>query len=81
MKKLTFTVKRGKSIGTVLTPHRHGDGFFVVSMTRFKDDYIRVKDESDLSDWINKGFSVRMSDQGCSPSLIAPASIVVAEYH
>ena len=79
MKKLRATVKRGKAIGTILTPHRHSDGTYVVSMTRFEKDYIRVASEADLPDWIAKGYRVRMSNSSVpnhkSPSLIAPASI------
>ena len=62
MKKLLATVKRGKAIGTVLTPHRHSDGAYVVSMTRFEKDYIRVPLEADLPDWLAKGYRVRMSN-------------------
>jgi hypothetical protein len=80
MKKLSYTVTRGKALGTVLTPHRHGDGSFVISMTRFEKDYIRVKDESELVDWIGRGYRVRMSEAGnprSAASLIAPRSIAV----
>lgn len=79
MKKLQATVKRGQSIGTILTPHRHSDGKYVVSMTRFENDYIRVASEAELPDWLAKGYRVRMSnplvENHKSPSLIAPASI------
>jgi hypothetical protein len=79
VKKLQATVKRGKAIGTVLTPHRHSDGMYVVSLTRFEKDYIRVASEAELPDWLAKGYRIRMSnplvDSHRSPSLIAPASI------
>jgi len=75
--KLRSIVKRGKATGTVLTPHRHADGNFVVSKTRFEKDYIRVANEGDLPQWLTKGYRIRMSNPGASPapSLIAPASI------
>ena len=83
MKKIRYVVKRGRSVGTVLTPHLHEDNHFVVSFTRYAKDYQRVKDEKDLPDWIAKGFSVRMSNPSVkshrSPSLIAPASIETYE--
>jgi hypothetical protein len=77
MQKLTYTVTRGKAAGTVLTPHLHSDGSFVVSKTRFEKDYTRVNQESDLPAWVTQGYSVRMSNPsaGCPPSLIAPKSI------
>jgi hypothetical protein len=79
--KLQETVKRGKAIGTTLTPHRHDDGCFVVSMTRFEKDYIRVPSEADLPAWVAKGYRVRMSNplvpEHKAASLIAPASITV----
>lgn len=79
MKQLQATVKRGAAIGTILTPHRHSDGTYVVSMTRFEKDYIRVASEEELPAWLAKGYRVRMSNLSVanhkSPSLIAPASI------
>jgi hypothetical protein len=84
MKKLSYTVKRGKALGMILTPHRHGDGYFVVSMTRFEKDYIRVQHESELHEWIGRGYRVRMSEPGnprSAASLIAPASITVVDTH
>lgn len=79
MNKLRYTVKRGKAAGTVLTPHLHEGGHFVVSKTRFKVDYIYERDEARLVEWIAKGYSVRMSKPDSkthrSPSLISPGSI------
>ncbi len=83
MKKIRFTVKRGRSVGAILSPHLHEDKHFVVSPTRFEKDYVRVKNEAELLDWIAKGYSVRMSNPDVkshrSPSLISPGSIEVYE--
>ena len=83
MQKLYSVVKRGKAIGTELTPHCHADGKFVVSRTRFEKDYIRVEKEEDLPDWIKQGYKVRMSSlvvkNHKSPSLIVPDSILIRE--
>lgn len=71
-------VRRGAKEGTLLHPHRHRDGCFVVSKTRFEKDYIRVPEEADLVDWLEKGYSLRMSnaDGGVKqPSLIEPRKI------
>lgn len=81
MAHLHAAVKRGKAIGTILTPHVHEDGLYVVSPTRFEKDYVRVSRETDLAALIKKGYKLRMSNPSVknhrSPSLIAPASIVV----
>ncbi len=83
MRKLRYVVKRGRSVGTILTPHLHEDNHYVVSLTRFEKDYQRVKDEKDLPEWVSKGYSVRMSNPSVkshrSSSLIAPASIDIYE--
>ena len=71
-------VKRGANVGALLFPHRHIDGAFVVSMTRFERDYVRVRFESDILGWLEKGDKLRMSnlDSGITaPSLIEPKSI------
>lgn len=76
---LRYIVKRGRGTGTVLTPHKHEDGAFVVSPTRFEADYIRVTSINDVIVWLSKGYSVRMSNLSSSthraPSLISPSSI------
>lgn len=78
MKKIRCVVRRGRAVGTVLTPHRYQDGHYVVSHTRFKADQIEVFEEATLPDWVSKGYSVRMSGEASpSPSLIAPASIEI----
>lgn len=71
-------VSRGTNAGTLLFPHRHGDGQFVVSPTRFEKDYERVAKESELLAWLERGYSLRMSNPEAGitgPSLIAPANI------
>jgi hypothetical protein len=81
MAHLYAVVKRGKAVGTILTPHVHEDGLFVVSTTRFDKDYVRVPREADLPALIKKGYKLRMSNPSVknhrSPSLVAPASIIV----
>lgn len=83
MKKIRYTVKRGRSVGAILSPHLHEDKHFVVSPSRFEKDYVRVKSEAELLDWIAKGYGVRMSNPDIqshrSPSLISPGSVEVYE--
>lgn len=76
MATLSSKVKRGPATGTVLYPHKHKDGCFVVSRTRFKRDYIRIANETELESWVARGLSLRMSCPGRAASLIAPGSIV-----
>lgn len=72
-------VIRGAEPGVVLTPHKHDDGKYVASLTRFEDDYIRVETVRELKILADNGFSVRMSNPDTknhrSPSLIIPSSI------
>jgi hypothetical protein len=71
----TYTVRHGEEQGVVLRPHLYSDGFFVVSMTRFARDQIKVPRHEPLRGWLQKGYSVRMSAPGVSPRLISPASV------
>ena len=71
-------VARGAQAGIRLLPHKHRDGSYVVSMTRFERDDIRVTDGADLIGWLEKGYRLRMSNKDCgvpSPSLIEPGAI------
>ena len=83
MKRIRFTVKRGRSLDTVLSPHLHEDNHFVVSLSRFKKYYVRVKNEDELIDWVKKGYSIRMSNPDVkshrASSLISPGSIEIYE--
>jgi len=75
--RLHAFVDRGKNRGTLLFPHKHGDGKFVVSPTRFERDYKRVS-EAEILGWLEKGLALRMSnpEQGIhAPSLVTPKSI------
>lgn len=71
-------VSRGPKTGTILYPHKHRDGTYVVSMTRFKKDYKPVADHRDLLAWLEKGYRLRMSNKAGgvpTPSLIEPGAI------
>jgi hypothetical protein len=80
--EISYKVSRGLGSGTVLHPHRHDDGMYVASKTRFERDYIRVATVGELLILIGNGFSIRMSCPGskthAAPSLISPSSISVA---
>ncbi|MGV1758854.1 hypothetical protein ACQZ6F_19220 [Rhizobium sp. A22-96] len=71
-------VSRGANKGQIIFPHVHQGGTYVVSKTRFEDDYIHVSDPSEILSWLEKGYGLRMSnpEEGVTaPSLIAPQSI------
>lgn len=77
---LTATVSRGSHAGKTLYPHRHQDGMFVVSPDRFERNYVRVRTPTEIKRYLDRGFSLRMSNpaEGInSASLIAPASIQI----
>lgn len=70
-------VSRGKDKGKLVFAHCHEDGLYVVSKTRFKRDYIRVK-ASDILEYLLKGYGLRMSNPATSivgPRLFKPKSI------
>lgn len=78
--EITAKVVRGKNAGTLLYPHLHKDGMFVVSKTRFERDYIRLADLHEVASYIADGYKVRMSNltEGVTASsLIAPSAISV----
>ena len=72
---------RGATKGQILVPHKNQRGkyagAYIVSMTRFEDDYIPVHNPDELKNYVTKGYSVRMSprDRAGAPNLIKPESI------
>lgn len=77
-RQLHAFVSRGARLGELLFPHKHDDGCYVVSKTRFEDDYVRLANETEILPWLEKGYGLRMSnpDKGITaPSLISPESI------
>lgn len=75
--KIKFIVKRGRNVGLALFPHFYEGGYYIVSISRFKKDYVRVSKTEDLIPFLEKGFKVRMSntENGTKPSLIGLDSI------
>ncbi|MGB3875147.1 MAG: hypothetical protein WA980_04785 [Shinella zoogloeoides] len=71
-------VSRGANAGELLFPHQHEDGTYVVSKTRFEDDYVRLIRAVEILPWLEKGYGLRMSNPAKgikAPSLIMPESI------
>lgn len=81
--RMQSQVVRGANAGTLLTPHRYADGTYVVSKTRFKEDYVYVHNLSEVSQYLSRGYKLRMSNQGIksckAPSLISTASIRITD--
>lgn len=76
--KIQARVSRGESKGEIVTPHRHADGTYVVSPSRFARDYIRVSTLEDVAAHVRRGLKCRMSSpRAKTPRLIAPASITI----
>jgi hypothetical protein len=70
-----YTVTRGANAGTTLRPHVE-NGCYIVSRSRFRQDYTFVPAHEPLEPYLRKGYSPRMSQgPGMPASLIAPASI------
>jgi hypothetical protein len=74
--KITYTVKRGKNVSTILTPHRYADGTFLAHKTNSRNDPEgkRVSTEAELIELIANGYHVRMSniEAGHPPSTVRP---------
>ena len=74
--KIAYTVKRGKNVGIVLTPHRYEDGMFLAYKTNSRNDPDgrRVRTEAELVELITRGYHVRMSNMGAGhpPSTVRP---------
>ena len=71
-------VRRGKK-STILIPHIHGDGCYIVSESRYEKDHIRIRSIDEVKEFLGRGYSLRMSNPEVATPighLIAPASIV-----
>lgn len=65
--EISAKVIRGENAGTLLYPHLHKDGMFVVSKTRFERDYIRLADLHEVATYIADGYKVRIRSKSIKP--------------
>ncbi|MCB9845502.1 MAG: hypothetical protein H6811_05920 [Phycisphaeraceae bacterium] len=83
MLTLRSTVARGKDKGIHLWPHRHDDGQYVASPTKFESDYIRVPTIDGLIVHYRQGLKIRMSNPNerprSGPSLIDPQNLEIVD--
>ena len=74
---ILYKTKHGKLEGVIQRPHKHENGQYVVSKTRFKEDYIYVDTLEDIKKYLEQGYKVRVSSQShkTGPSLISVNSL------
>jgi len=70
---LTYTVRFGEDLGIELRPHRFKQGYRASKTKEGPHDHVPT--ERDLIPYMQRGWSVRMSAPGHSPSLISPNSL------
>ncbi|MBO1519549.1 hypothetical protein [Oceanisphaera pacifica] len=74
MGKLKAYKSRGEYKGEPIYPHKHKDGTYVASPSRFEVDYVYVDTEDELEALVRSGLGARMS----SPDIKQAASLISA---
>lgn len=79
--KIEYVTKSGKLKGKIQIPHLHKNNKYVVSKTRYSDDYVYVDSYGEVIDHLKKGLKVRVSNKkfGSAPSLVNLKSLVITE--
>lgn len=77
--EVTAQISRGINKGKQLLPHRYADDKYVVSETRFEEDYIRVDNMDEAINLIKDGYKLRMFAPELTEGarLISPGSIEI----
>ena len=75
MNKLKAYKSRGEYKGESIYPHKHKDGTYVASPSRFEVDYVYVDTEEELEALVRSGLGARMS----SPDIKQAASLITAD--
>ncbi|MHA7885831.1 hypothetical protein [Roseicyclus sp.] len=76
--RIESRVASGDHKGDVQIPHKGKDGFYIVSVSKFKEDYIRVPDLESVANALAAGLRVRMkADAQQVPGLVMPESITI----
>lgn len=80
---ITAVISSGKNSGRTLSPHKYPDGKYVVSSSKFEEDYIRVDDLDEVKAFVKAGYKLRMSNlkiiREHAPTLINPEKITIGE--
>ncbi|SIT03239.1 HNH endonuclease [Neptunomonas antarctica] len=66
-----------KNAGKPLYPHKHKDGMYVASHSRFERDYVRIETLDQLQALVELGYGARMSNPELRPRVAA--SIIVSK--
>lgn len=74
MSKLKAYKSRGEYKGEPVYPHKHKDGTYVASPSRFEVDYVYVDTEEEIEALVRSGLGARMS----SPDIKQAASLITA---
>jgi len=72
---LAAFVSKGKDVGKPLHPHKHKDGMYVASHSKFAGDYLRVDTVEQLQALVEAGYGARMSNR----KMGIPASYIVSK--
>ena len=75
MVKLIAYKSRGDHKGAPIYSHKHKDGTYVASPSRFEVDYVHVETEDELEALVRSGLGARMS----SPDIKQAASLITAD--
>ena len=75
MGKLIAYKTRGEHKGKPIYPHKHKDGTYVASSSRFEADYVHVETEDELEALVRSGLGARMS----SPKIKQAASFITSD--
>jgi hypothetical protein len=73
--KLIAYKSRGDHKGKPIYPHRHKDGTYVASSSRFEVDYVHVETEDELEALVRSGLGARMS----TPDIKQAASFIASD--
>jgi hypothetical protein len=81
MSELRATITRGAHKDKPLFPHKHEDGKYVATTSRFEDDYVRLDTLDELEVLVKSGYGARMSnaETGNAPSFIVNRNISLGD--
>ena len=76
--QIRYIPKRGRLAGKILTPHIYKNGNYVVSKDRFSEKQVIVNTLEEIYAYLVKGYGVRVSYKGKSPSLVFLKSLDIS---
>ncbi|CAK1752108.1 hypothetical protein VCRA2114E365_40163 [Vibrio crassostreae] len=78
---ISYVTKSGKNADAIQKPHKHENGKYVVSKTKFEKDYLYVESYEEIEQYLNKGYKLRVSCTmpKTAPSLVSPKSLTITK--